>query len=156
MRVVQMLSAAVVLGWVTGATSYARAETKVINITGTGGDAQYIEDGKTKQLSVRIRVGDSIKWVNPRGNQNHTATSDVKDAGQRHLFDEQLNADSNKTVLFDQAMYDRAKGIIGTVPGDDNLYIGYYCKVHKNVMGGKIVLQPANATGKEREDEKHE
>src|SRR5690349_17706833 len=83
------------------------AETKVINITPAGTDAQFIEDGKTKQLNVRIKIGDTVKWVN-RGDRTHTATSDVRTAAGKRIFDLTIAQNGDASFLFDQAAYDAA------------------------------------------------
>ncbi len=117
-----------------------RLAEKVIIITGTGTDAQYIEEGKPKQLNVVIAIGDSIKWKNPAGNRTHTATSDAVVMGAR-LFDERIGPGEEKSVTFDQARYDKARAAAGIAAGEI-VHIGYYCAPHADKMGGKIVLGP--------------
>jgi len=127
-----------------GATA-TNAANKIINISGTGTDAQYIEDGKTKQLNVVITVGDTVIWRNAAGNKNHTATSDVKDSQGQVLFDIALNAGpgDSGSKLFDQAAYDAAVAATHSAAGG-RVFIGYYCAKHPTLMGAKLVLQPAN------------
>src|SRR5258708_5370759 len=84
------------------------AADKTVNITGTGTDAQYIEDGLARQLSVAITINDTVTWNNPSGNKTHTVTSDVKDATGKRLFDVTINPGSSGKIKFDQAMYDAA------------------------------------------------
>ena len=113
----------------------------LINITGNGSEAQYIEQGKSKQLNVAINVGDSVRWKN-NGDKTHTATSDIKKAGGQRLFDVSIAQGATSAPHeFTQSDYDAAVLVTG---GNSNqpAHIGYFCDKHPSLMGGKIYLKP--------------
>jgi plastocyanin len=125
------------------AASTACAAEKTINITGNGPDAQFVEDGKTKQLNVVVNVGDTVRWKN-NSDRTHTATSDVNVTVGNPLFDtKNIAAGDSVIVTFDQALYDAAVKATGSKSGD-TLHLGYFCAKHPALMGGMLVLQPQN------------
>ena len=137
------------------AASAARADEKVIVITGNGTDAQYIEDGKTKQLNVVVTVGDTVRWKN-NGDRTHTGTSDVNATANTPLFDtSNVAAGATVSITFDQALYDAAVKATGSKPGD-SLHLGYFCAKHPSLMGGMLVLQPQNLKGRPLTKEQHD
>jgi plastocyanin len=128
---------------VAAVCSTASAAEKTINITGNGPNAQFIEDGKDKQLNVVVNVGDTVRWKNG-GDRTHTATSDVSVSSGNPLFDTMnIAAGNSVTVTFDQALYDAAVKATGSKSGD-TLHLGYFCAKHPALMGGMLVLQPQN------------
>ncbi len=128
--------------------SVGRADNITINLQGSQNHAQYIQQGQTQQFNVVVTVGDTVNWVNPTGNSNHTATSELRDSTTAHarIFDVAVNADGQPHAFqFTQAIYDAAVAAGGDVdPNSGNIQLGYYCKIHPTVMGGRIVLAPAN------------
>ena len=75
--------------------SVGHADNITINLQGSKNHAQYIQQGQTQQLNVVVTVGDTVNWVNPTGNSNHTATSELRDSTTAHaqIFDVAVNAD---------------------------------------------------------------
>jgi plastocyanin len=133
------------------AGSNCRGDNITINIQTVqglpGNHAQYIQQGQNKQFNVVVTVGDTVTWVNPAGNSNHTATSELRDSTPAHarIFDVAVNAGQSQSFPFPQAVYDDAVAAGGDVDTNTgNIQLGYYCKVHPTVMGGRIVLAPAN------------
>jgi len=139
---------------IAGMASSASAVEKVINITGNGSDAQYIEQGKTKQLNVVVKVGDTVVWKNNPGNKTHTATSDVNVDGKPLFTTGNIAAGATSApILFNQAMYDAAVKATGGKAGE-RVHLGYFCEKHPSLMGGKLVLEPVGFRAKDDEDHK--
>jgi plastocyanin len=116
-----------------------------INIQGSGSHAQYIQGGATQQFNVQVTVGDTVTWVNPAGNPTHTATSELRDAAHQRIFDVTVPGGGSQAFTFTQQVYDAAVAAGGDQsPGDNSIQLGYYCTKHPKVMGGRIVLLPAN------------
>lgn len=154
------LAALAALSTAEGPARHLQAKEITIEIKGEDGGTQYIEKDKSGQFPVVVRVGDTVKWANMT-DDDHTATSDILKADGKRLFNVEVPPGTPtmpgvKEHKFTQDDYDAAAAVLK--PGtDQRLHLGYFCDEHRDTMGAKIVLKPAEErTGAQTKiEEKH-
>ncbi len=120
------------------------AQEVLIDITGNGSSALYIERGKTVQEPVEVLIGQTVRWTN-NGNRDHTATA-FTDSSEI-IFDTGSIDRSGGTfdVTLNRGMFERAGGATG-----GSVDIEYVCDFH-GAMSSKICLK--DATEEDDDDE---
>ncbi len=114
-------------------------DTIVINITGNGYGAKYLQDGESTEKPVLVKVGQTVKWVN-KGNLEHSATSFMQDKSSKPVFDTGVFAHAeSKAIKFDSNLFRNAGGVAG-----GQVELPYFCTRHPATMkNGKIILSDA-------------
>ncbi len=111
----------------------------VINITGRGTGADYIERGKTEELPVNVTVGQTVRWTNMTSNgvtTSHTASARRRDSNNNRIFNTgEIEQDRIADVLMDRELFEQAGG----QPGGQ-VELDYICTRHPSQMGSKIIL----------------
>ena len=120
----------------------ATAREVLIRIVGSGGSAEYLEDGASLEEPVEVVVGDTVVWRN-EGNRTHTATAENDDG--ELLFDTRDipratngNFETSNPIEMTAELFEKAGGQPGMAIG-----IEYFCD-HHSEMESSLVLREAS------------
>ena len=113
-----------------------------IFISGPGSNAQYIEQGKTEQMPVGVKVGQTVRWQNLNTTRNHTATAANQDGDL--LFDTGILSSNGAAadVPITREIFERAGGTPGGL-----VTVEYECEFHPQMISYLVICDHEDSGG---------